>query len=330
MKHRNHTALVTGANSGFGFETAALLAEQGYGHIILACRSVEKAETARSELVKRVGKDVFGVLAIDVADLDSSKIAAKTLKGYLHQNKLSIDLLVLNAGLGSQTLVRTAQGIEMTLATSLFGHHQLTMALLATGNLAHSARIVISGSEASRGDVPGMKPFDYQSLKQQFGDNLDSTMDAIAKGDLPVKYSMNRAYGNAKLWVAWWAAALSRQLPDSIVVAAVSPGSAPGTGLSRNMPFFMRSVMIPIMKLIGPLFGMAGSICQGAQRYVDAGEFPIEASGKFWASRSRVLVGAMQEQTHGHIKDQHLQDACWNSVVRLTGTQVTSQLAETM
>ena len=328
MKHRNHTALVTGANSGFGFETAVLLAKQGYGHIVLACRSVEKAEVTRNELIKLVGKDVFGVLAIDVADLESSKKAAKSLIGYLHHKNLSIDLLVLNAGLGSKTLIRTAQGIEMTLAASLFGHHQLTMELLAEDKLAPSSHIVIAGSEASRGDVPGMKPFDYQNLKQKFDGDLDITMDAIAKGDQPVKYNMNRAYGNAKLWVAWWTAALSRQLPDSMVVVAVSPGSAPGTGLSRNMPFVMRWVMIPMMKLIGPLFGMAGSISQGAQRYVDAGEFSIEASGKFWASRSKALVGAMQEQNQSHIKDQQLQDACWSSVVRLTGAQVATPLAE--
>ena len=47
MSHADHIALVTGANAGLGFDAAAQLAERGYGHVILACRTVEKAETAR-------------------------------------------------------------------------------------------------------------------------------------------------------------------------------------------------------------------------------------------------------------------------------------------
>jgi len=49
------SALVTGANSGLGFEAAAQLAEQGYGRVILACRTLEKAETAKQALAARVG-----------------------------------------------------------------------------------------------------------------------------------------------------------------------------------------------------------------------------------------------------------------------------------
>ena len=104
MTHQNETALVTGANAGLGFDAAAQLAERGYGHIILACRTIEKAEAARQQLVERVGNDVFDVLAIDVADLDASKKAAETLI----ENGRTIDLLVLNAGLSRTSLERTA------------------------------------------------------------------------------------------------------------------------------------------------------------------------------------------------------------------------------
>ncbi|MCP4419446.1 MAG: SDR family NAD(P)-dependent oxidoreductase, partial [Chloroflexi bacterium] len=51
------TACVTGANSGLGFEAAAQLAEAGYGRIILACRTLAKAETAKQALTERVGSD---------------------------------------------------------------------------------------------------------------------------------------------------------------------------------------------------------------------------------------------------------------------------------
>ena len=57
-----NTALVTGANTGLGFEAAAQLAEAGYGRVILACRTLDKASDARTRLVERTGKDVFDVL----------------------------------------------------------------------------------------------------------------------------------------------------------------------------------------------------------------------------------------------------------------------------
>ncbi len=315
MTHADQTALVTGANAGLGFDAAAQLGERGYGRVILACRTIEKAKTAREQLVERVGNDVFDVLAIDVSDLDVSKRASQEL---IEQGR-TIDLLVLNAGLARQNLEHTAQGIEMTLAASLFGHHLLTMELLAAGRLAPDAHIVIAGSEGARGDVPTFGLPDYDAVKEAVGGDIDAAMDAVARGDQPAGYSANSTYANAKLWVAWWAAALSRRVPDGMVVVAVSPGSAPGTTFARNISAPMRLVMIPMMKVVGPLFGMAGSIAQGAQRYVDAGDFDTGASGKFWASPPGKAVGPLEVQTQAHFTDETLQEAAWDSVVRLTG-----------
>ena len=58
-ERKNQSGLVTGANSGVGYEAAAQLAEAGWGKVILACRSIEKAEAARDRLVARVGKNPF-------------------------------------------------------------------------------------------------------------------------------------------------------------------------------------------------------------------------------------------------------------------------------
>jgi hypothetical protein len=148
---------------------------------------------------------------------------------------------------------------------------------------------------------------------------MDAAMDAVAKGEQPEGYAANATYANAKLWVAWWAAALSRRVPDGMVVVAVSPGSAPGTSFARNMSAPMRLIMLPMMKVVGPLFGMAGPVADGAKRYVDAGDFEDDASGKFWASPAGKAVGPMEVQTQDHFSDEALQEAAWGSVVRLTG-----------
>ncbi|MEO0600058.1 MAG: SDR family NAD(P)-dependent oxidoreductase [Myxococcota bacterium] len=114
------TALVTGANSGLGFEAAAQLAEAGYGRVILACRTLEKAEGARQRLVERVGHDPFETLAIDVADLASSHAAADTLLA----RDQPIHALLLNAGLvPGETLTTSKDGHELSFAASVVGHH---------------------------------------------------------------------------------------------------------------------------------------------------------------------------------------------------------------
>ena len=318
MTHTNQSALVTGANSGLGFEAAAQLAEAGYSRIILACRTEDKAAAAREQLIERTGKDVFETLAVDVSEIESANHAARILA----DQSGSIDLLLLNAGADSRTLKRTSDGIELILATTLFGHHVLTMKLLEAGKLSPDAHIVIAGSEAARGSVPmpGMSNmlYDYGAIQTMVGGDLEVAMDAVARGEQP-DFNSNHVYSNAKIWVAWWAAVLAGKLPQGMIVVAMSPGGNPGTNYGRNLPAIMRLLMLPIMKVVGPWFKIAGPLSVGAKRYLDAGEFGPEASGRFWASPPRALVGPIEVQSEAHLFDSELQTASWNSLVRLTG-----------
>ena len=87
------TALVTGANSGLGFEAAAQLAEAGWGKVILACRSEDKAEAARARLIKRTGKDPFSGLAVDTAEVASAKAACDRLQ---ERSERCLDAIVVH------------------------------------------------------------------------------------------------------------------------------------------------------------------------------------------------------------------------------------------
>ena len=89
------TALVTGANSGIGFETVYQLASTGFSKVILACRTLEKGEEARKLLIERGSKDIFETLAVDVSEIESALIASDGLISKGHK----IDLLILNAGM---------------------------------------------------------------------------------------------------------------------------------------------------------------------------------------------------------------------------------------
>jgi NAD(P)-dependent dehydrogenase (short-subunit alcohol dehydrogenase family) len=154
------TVLVTGANSGVGMEAARQLAAAGWGKVILACRTEEKAGTARTLLVEKTGKDPFATLVIDTAEIASANTAGDELR----ERGERIDFLLLNAGASSAKPKFNSDGVELTWASTLVGHHVLTMRMLADGLLSPNARIVIVGSEAARGTAPGMKVHDISGV----------------------------------------------------------------------------------------------------------------------------------------------------------------------
>ncbi len=317
MNNQTKTALVTGANSGFGFESAAQLAEDGYGRIILATRTMEKAELAKEQLIQRTGKHIFEGLAVDLSEPKSAQKAVDMLD----KEHFQIDVLILNAGMNTGPKpVYNSDGVELTFASQLIGHQIITMRLLAEQRLSKGARIVIAGSEGARGNVPGMNIPDFDAFAQEhFDGDMEAALTTIAKVQSPYKYNPMNAYVTAKVYVAWWAAALSRKLPKGITVNAVSPGSVSATNWARNAPLplkiFMSGVMSPVLRL----FGQAGTVSQAARRYLDAANFDDKTTGKFFASPPGKGVGKLEEQKEAHFFEQKSQEASWNVISRLAG-----------
>ncbi len=312
----NNVVLVTGANSGVGFEAAAQLAEAGWGTVILACRSVEKAEAARAVLRERVGKDVFATLAVDTSERDAAAAAADELI----ERGTPIDGLVLNAGASGSQAQYNSDGVEITWASTLVGHHVLTMRLWEARVLAPHARIVIAGSEGARGTLPGTPLHDVAAMaRDRFGGDPVAAIVALAKTAAQDGFANMQEYVTAKLVVAWWAAALGRRLPRGMTVNAVSPGSAPGSNFARSAGFSMK-MLSAFMKILGPMVGMAGSLEVAAKRYVDALELDDDANGLFYATaHPKKLVGPMGLQDgFEQFGDVSLQEAGFEAVVRLT------------
>jgi NAD(P)-dependent dehydrogenase (short-subunit alcohol dehydrogenase family) len=314
--NRTRTALVTGANSGLGFEAAAQLAETGYRKVTITARTPEKASTARDELTTRTGRDIFETLVLDNALPDTIEAAAAELI----ERDDQIDVLLLNAGIApTPKVAHTPDGIETTVASTLTGHHLLTVRLLEAGLLSEHARIVIAGSEAARGDVPMMNPVDLPEFaSEHFEGNLEAAIEAQVRMESPAKYKSGDVYATAKMFVAWWAAELARKLPDGMTVTAVSPGSAPDTNAVRNAPLYMRRVMIPLFKVMPARMAMAGTVAEAANRYVQAAHFDTDASGKFFASKPKKMVGELVEVDLAHIEDRAGQEALWSVVENVT------------
>ena len=126
-------------------------------------------------------------------------------------------------------------------------------------------------------------------------------------------------YTNTKVYSTWWAAVLSRKLPQGMVVNAVSPGSVPDTNYGRNQSFFMRKIMFNMMKRAPKRLGMAWSVKDGASRYIEAGEFEAYVTGHFFASIPGKMVGKMEIQKQEHFLDREYQEAGWKAIVNLAG-----------
>ncbi|MEO7017300.1 MAG: SDR family NAD(P)-dependent oxidoreductase [Leifsonia sp.] len=140
------TVVVTGANAGVGYFTSEQLARAG-AHVILACRSPERAEAAISAIRRRVPGASVEAMPLDVADRPSIDAAAAALV-----DRERLDVLVLNAGIVHPPRQRAtdAYGNELLLATNVLGHFRLTALLLPVLARTGGARIVSLGSMATR------------------------------------------------------------------------------------------------------------------------------------------------------------------------------------
>jgi NAD(P)-dependent dehydrogenase (short-subunit alcohol dehydrogenase family) len=284
--------------------------------VIITGRSESRASEAKGRLVARTGKDVFQTLVVDLDRPEDVARAAADLKRM--DEKLSV--VILNAGVvsGSER-VMTDEGIEVTFASSLIGHHQLTMRLLDDDLLAADARIVIAGSEAARGDVPTFNPTELHSLADSnYDGNLTAAAEGLIRADGSVKYKPATAYANAKVFVAWWAAQLAQKLPEGMTVNAVSPGSAPDTNADRNANFFMKKIMMPVFKHAPKRFGMSAPVSEAAARYIEVTTYD-GVSGEFFASAPKKMTGPIEAMQMPHLHDEASQRASWEAVVKVAG-----------
>jgi NAD(P)-dependent dehydrogenase (short-subunit alcohol dehydrogenase family) len=309
-------ALVTGTTSGLGYAAARALAGEGWREIIATGRSLARAQETAAQLAAETKTQVFTPLELD---LDTPSSVQSALAELVKRGR-PVDFLLLNAGvIPGKKRVLTAAGIEAAQAP-LIGHHQLTVGLLRANLLSPNARIVIAGSEAARGDVPLFSYTDVAALAStKYQGDRSAAVEALVRSGPNVKYEPNRAYADAKIVVAWWAAALARRLPPGMAVYAVSPGSTPDTKGLRNAGPALKWLMVPLVKLIP---GMSHTPETAAHRYLQASEFGTDVSGQFFASAPKKLTGPIEAMRQPHFHDRANQEAAWQAVVSVSGVDL--------
>ncbi|HKU43054.1 MAG TPA: oxidoreductase [Polyangiales bacterium] len=137
--------VITGANSGIGFEAARALARKG-AHVVLACRNVDRGQAARAKILAEAPDAQLEVLELDLADLASVRDFAALIRA--RESKLHG--LINNAGIMAIARQLTADGFEMQLGVNHFGHFALTGLLLDRLLATPGARIVNVASQASK------------------------------------------------------------------------------------------------------------------------------------------------------------------------------------
>lgn len=206
---KGKVALVTGANSGIGLETARGLAALG-ARVILGCRDLYKAEEARASILKSHPESQVDVLALDLANPMNIRSAAEVLR----RTHKALHILVNNAGIWPVKRQETREGHELTFAVNHLGTFTLTQALLPLLKASAPSRIVTLSSALH-----------YQG--KMVWDDLEYRTRP---------YKAMEAYNQSKLANVLMTKALARRLEGTGVAAyAVHPGVV-ATQLIRDYP----------------------------------------------------------------------------------------------
>ena len=193
------TMLITGANSGLGFEAAKQLAKQGH-EIILLCRNKEKGETAVAEIKTFSGNQNIHLYT---ANLSSQK-AVEAVSQQIKRDFTKLDVLLNNAGGVFNNFQLSEDGIEMTMANNHFNYFWLTYYLFDLLKNGKDARIVNVASDSHY----SAKKIDIETFYQKKG-----------------RYFVLSAYEQSKLANVLFTYSLAEKAkPFNITVNALHPG----------------------------------------------------------------------------------------------------------
>jgi len=210
------TILITGANTGLGFQSSLDMARRG-ARVLLACRSVERCKAAVSRVRNETGNDQVAFYQLDLASLQSVKAAAAQILAKEKQ----LHILLNNAGVMAVPHSFTKEGFEMHFGVNHLGHFLLTKLLLPLIRRSQPARII-----------------NVSSLAHQSGTIKDMFEDLHFN---KTKYSWMNAYANSKLANVLFSAELSRRLANTqITVNSLHPGAVV-TELTRHFPQWLQS-----------------------------------------------------------------------------------------
>jgi NAD(P)-dependent dehydrogenase (short-subunit alcohol dehydrogenase family) len=272
------TVLVTGANSGLGFETMRVLALRG-ARVLGTARALDKAREACTRV-----QGSTTPLALELTDFDSVVACANEVQ----KLGVPLDALVCNAGVMEIPTLEQVRGIEKHFVTNHLGHFLLTNRLLPQLKAATQGRVVVVSSGASYRSAPE-SGIEFDNLSGERG------------------YEPIRAYGQSKLANVLFALELSRRLQGTNATAnSLQPGVIM-TNLGRYLPWWQ----IVTAKLFGWAF--MKSVEAGAATQVYVASYPQLATvtGQFFRDCNPIVPP-------GHLHDEAMATKLWTVSEQLT------------
>jgi NAD(P)-dependent dehydrogenase (short-subunit alcohol dehydrogenase family) len=282
------TAVITGANTGLGYETAVALATKG-ANVVLAVRNTDKGKAAADLITKRTPGARVAVQELDLTSLESIRTAAEQLRSEYD----TIDLLINNAGVMMTPKSTTKDGFELQFGTNHLGHFAFTGLLLDRVLAAPGSRVVTVSSVGHRFARNGIHFDDLQSERE---------------------YSRVGAYGQAKLANLMFTYELQRRLQGTDTIAAAAHPGGSRSELTRNLPPLIGA----FTKLAEPLFQGAD---MGALPTLRAATDPGVIGGQYFGpdgfgeQRGYPKVVASSQASH----DVAAQKRLWTVSEELTG-----------
>ena len=209
---KGRTILITGANSGIGYEAAKALAAKN-GELLLAVRSLEKGELARTQILATYPNATIQVMALDLASLASVKSFAEAFK----QTYTKLDLLINNAGIMIPPYKKTVDGFESQFGTNHLGHFALTSLLFPFLKKTAGSRIVNVSSNAHK-----MGNLNFEDLQWEHR-----------------RYVPWKAYGDSKIANLYFTYELSQRIKasGSLVLASAAHPGLTNTNLAKSALF---------------------------------------------------------------------------------------------
>lgn len=281
------TVFITGANTGLGFEAAKVLAEKN-ARVLIGCRSRDKANNARSEIISLYSHADIAVVQLDLGSLASIKKAAKTVAA-----EPQLDILINNAGIMIPPYELTEDGFESQFGVNHLGPFALTNLLLDKLRATAGARIISTSSIAHK---RGKILFDDINAERGYNTLARYAMSKLA--NLYFGYELQRR--------------LSAAGDDTISVVA-HPGIAE-TELSRYMP--------GPFKLIAPLLRpMMNSAAQGAWPTLCAATASDVEGGSYYgpSKRGETAGPAVPVKSTRRSHDTEVARRLWDLSLEMTG-----------
>jgi len=242
--------IVTGGNSGIGFETALAIAKKG-ANLIIVSRNREKGEKAVNEVKEQSGNENVSLQVVDMGSQNSIHSGAEAISKLWDK----IDVLVNNAGTWFSKRVLTEDGVETQFAVNHLAYFLFTRQLLPLLRKASEARVV---NVASDSHFQGKMHFEDLSLEG--------------------KYHGLKAYAQSKLGNVLFAYEFDRRKPDdNISIYAVQPGLVK-TDIGLKHTFSIHGLVWKLRRMggVSPAEGAATSI------YLATSPEAAGKSGKYW------------------------------------------------